>query len=103
VKQAKLYLYDTGLACTLLGIDAAAQLESHYLRGALFEDAVILEKVGPREARITSKGNSQLYNKSVDATYYLYFRTSSTGYGLAVEKFGDGSVEYEWGTFTVRQ
>ena len=45
VKQAKLYFYDTGLACTLLGIEAAAQLESHYLRGALFENAVILERM----------------------------------------------------------
>ena len=48
VKQAKLYFYDTGLVCTLLGIDAAAQLESHYLRGALFENAVILEKMKRR-------------------------------------------------------
>jgi predicted AAA+ superfamily ATPase len=45
VKQAKLYFYDTGLACTLLGLEKAGQLESHYMRGALFENAVILEKM----------------------------------------------------------
>lgn len=45
VKQAKLYFYDTGAACTLLGIEAGKQLESHYMRGALFENAVILEKM----------------------------------------------------------
>lgn len=45
VKQPKLYFYDTGLACTLLGLENADQLESHYLRGALFENAVILEKM----------------------------------------------------------
>ena len=45
VKQPKLYFYDTGLACTLLGLEKADQLESHYLRGSLFENAVILEKM----------------------------------------------------------
>lgn len=48
VKQAKLYFYDTGLAATLLGMEKAEQLESHYLRGALFENAVILEKMKHR-------------------------------------------------------
>lgn len=43
VKQAKLYFMDTGVACSLLGIESAAQLESHYLRGGLFENAVVLE------------------------------------------------------------
>jgi len=45
VKQPKLYFYDTGLACSLLGLETAGQLETHYGRGALFENAVILEKM----------------------------------------------------------
>lgn len=43
VKQPKLYFTDTGLACSLLGIESARQVESHYLRGALFENAVVVE------------------------------------------------------------
>ena len=39
----KIYFYDTGLACALLGISKVSQLDSHYLRGALFENLVILE------------------------------------------------------------
>lgn len=39
----KLYFYDTGMACSLLGIQSAKQLETHYLRGALFENFVITE------------------------------------------------------------
>ncbi|HLK97633.1 MAG TPA: ATP-binding protein [Hymenobacter sp.] len=43
IKSPKLYFYDTGLACSLLGIQQVQQLESHYLRGGLFENLVITE------------------------------------------------------------
>ncbi len=36
-------LYDTGLACHLLGLEKSSQLETHYLKGALLENTVILE------------------------------------------------------------
>lgn len=42
-KTPKLYFYDTGLATYLLGIENAAQLATHPLRGALFENMVINE------------------------------------------------------------
>lgn len=41
VKSPKLYFTDTGLACSLLVIRDAGQLQSHYLRGSLFENLVI--------------------------------------------------------------
>ena len=41
VKSPKLYFHDTGLACSLLEITDAHQLENHYLRGGLFENYVI--------------------------------------------------------------
>jgi predicted AAA+ superfamily ATPase len=43
VKSPKLYFYDTGLACSLLGIRDASQVGLHYLKGALFENLVINE------------------------------------------------------------
>jgi hypothetical protein len=43
VKSPKLYFYDTGLACSLLGIRDKNQVKSHYLKGALFENLVINE------------------------------------------------------------
>lgn len=43
VKTPKLYFHDTGLACALLGIRSAMQVNTHYLRGALFENLVINE------------------------------------------------------------
>ena len=41
VKTPKLYFYDTGLACSLLGISSEEQLQTHYLKGELFESFVI--------------------------------------------------------------
>ncbi|MFC1732625.1 ATP-binding protein [candidate division KSB1 bacterium] len=43
VKMPKLYFYDSGLACALLGIREADQLSFHPLYGALFENFVIAE------------------------------------------------------------
>lgn len=41
VKTPKLYFYDTGLACSLLGITSSEQLDVHFLRGGLFENMVV--------------------------------------------------------------
>lgn len=48
IKMPKLYFYDTGLVCTLLGLEKESQLETHYLKGALFENLIILEIVKKR-------------------------------------------------------
>ncbi len=43
VKTPKLYFYDTGLLCSLLNIENVAQLDTHHLRGSIFESLVITE------------------------------------------------------------
>lgn len=43
IKSPKLYFYDTGLACSILGIESEAQLFNHYLRGNLFESFIVSE------------------------------------------------------------
>lgn len=43
VKSPKLYFYDTGLLCQLLGIRETDQIVSHPLRGAIFENYVVAE------------------------------------------------------------
>lgn len=45
IKSPKLYFYDTGLACRLIGIGDPAQLAVHPFRGALFENLAISEVV----------------------------------------------------------
>lgn len=42
-KSPKLYFYDTGLLCYLLGIENPDQLMTHPLRGAIFENLVVTE------------------------------------------------------------
>jgi predicted AAA+ superfamily ATPase len=45
VKTPKIYFYDTGLLCVLLGFNHADDLKFHSLRGHIFEAAVISETV----------------------------------------------------------
>ena len=43
VKRPKLYFYDIGLVCSLLGIYNVNHIGNHPLRGALFENMVVSE------------------------------------------------------------
>lgn len=45
VKTPKLYFYDVGLVCYLLGIHNAEQVETHPLRGQIFENMVVCEMI----------------------------------------------------------
>jgi len=63
-KTAKLYFYDTGLACYLLGIKNASELSNHGYRGPLFENFVISELLKNR------------YNKGQRSNLF-YWRDSS--------------------------
>jgi predicted AAA+ superfamily ATPase len=60
IKSPKIYFTDTGLACYLLGIENAAQLQRDPLRGLLFENLVLLELVKAR------------YNQGLDPNMYFY-------------------------------
>lgn len=48
VKTPKLYFYDTGLACYLLGLREAEELNVHFAKGALFENYVVTEYIKNR-------------------------------------------------------
>jgi len=65
VKTPKLYFYDTGVACSLLGIRSTAELEQHFARGALFENFVIVETM------------KQFYHRGLRAP--IFFWRDSTG------------------------
>ena len=45
IKSPKLYFYDTGLACSLLGIRSADQVNTHFLKGGLFENLILNELI----------------------------------------------------------
>jgi len=60
VKTPKLYFYDVGLAAYLLGIEKTSHVETHPLRGSLFENMVTLELLKKR------------YNSGLDNNLYFY-------------------------------
>jgi predicted AAA+ superfamily ATPase len=60
IKSPKLYFYDTGLASYLLGISSSVHIARDPLRGALFENMVILELLKSR------------LNQGMDHNLYYY-------------------------------
>jgi len=48
IKRPKIYFYDTGLVCSLLGITHEEQLALHPLRGSLFECLIVTELLKKR-------------------------------------------------------
>lgn len=58
VKMPKLYFYDTGLACSLLGLENEKQVTTHFLLGALFENLIISDL---QKYRMNKGLNSDFY------------------------------------------
>ena len=58
IKSPKLYFYDAGLVCWLLGIRDSSQLASHPLRGSIFETFILSELV---KARLNAGESAQLH------------------------------------------
>jgi predicted AAA+ superfamily ATPase len=82
IKSPKLYFYDTGLVCFLLGIENEQQLKSHPLRGAIFENLVVLEFVKSR------------LNQGKDPNFYYYRDKSQKEIDL-IQENGNQYVAYE--------
>jgi predicted AAA+ superfamily ATPase len=79
VKSPKLYFYDTGLACALLDIHSASQVDTHYLRGNLFENMVINAFV------------KEAWNKGQQTD--LRFWRDSAGNEVDLLVYGNGSTQ----------
>ena len=76
VKTPKLYFCDTGLACSLLEIRNVSQLDTHYLRGGLFENMVINEYI------------KRSYNRGAEPS--LFFWRDSAGHEVDLIEYVDG-------------
>jgi uncharacterized protein len=74
IKRPKLYFYDTGLVCSLLGIQNQNHLDNHPLKGVLFENFVIAELI---------KQNSFLNEQSA---FYYWRSISGVEIDLIIEK-----------------
>jgi predicted AAA+ superfamily ATPase len=70
VKRPKVYFYDTALVCYLLGVKNTSHLNTHPLRGAIFEGMVVTELIKKR----TNAG----------LTINLYYWRDKTGHEIDI-------------------
>ncbi len=82
VKTPKMYFCDTGLVCFLIGIENKDQLATHPLRGAIFENYVVLEALKSR------------YNKGKLSNFFFYRDQSQREVDL-IQDFGNSIHAYE--------
>lgn len=81
-KTPKLYFYDSGLLCYLLGVEHASQLDTHPLRGAIFENIAVSELIKNR------------YNTAKEPNLYFYRENSGREVDI-IEETPDGLNIYE--------
>lgn len=81
-KTPKIYFYDTGLLCFLLGIRNAEQLSVHPLRGAIFENVAVIELLKRR------------FNDGKLSNIYFYRENKGREVDI-VQEFGAGLDIYE--------
>lgn len=81
-KSPKLYFYDTGLVCSLLGIDSAEQVKTYHSKGALFENLIITELVKSR------------FHRGENPRFYFWQNKTKQEIDLIVEN-NDNPIPYE--------
>ncbi|MFO3727017.1 ATP-binding protein [Butyricimonas muris] len=81
-KTPKLYFMDTGLACYLLGIESAEQLARDKMRGAIFENFVVMEALKKR------------YNEGKESNLFFYRDSNQNEVDLLMKR-NDGFVGVE--------
>lgn len=74
VKSPKLFFYDTGLLCNLLGIENQDQLVSHALKGHIFENFIISDIL------------KQFYNKGQKPKMYFWRDKTGNEIDCIIEK-----------------
>ena len=88
IKSPKFYFYDVGLASYLIGIENPAQVATHPLRGALFENVVVAETLKHRFNRGLQSNLSFLRDSKGLECDLLY----ETGQGISAIEIKSGST-----------
>lgn len=76
IKSPKIYFYDTGLACFLLGLNTTQQVDNFHQRGSLFENMVIIELLKKR------------LNQKIPANFYFWQDSNGVEVDLLIEENG---------------
>ena len=87
VKSPKIYFFDTGIACFLLGIDSKETLSRSFLKGRLFETFVVNE-IRKSYENEGNKTNFYYYRDYAQREVDLVFIQKGTLYAVEC-KFGD--------------
>lgn len=74
VKTPKIYFYDTGLVCHLLGITKESDLDIHFIKGAVFENYIITELV------------KQTWNSGKSLRHFFWRDNTGNEIDLLIEK-----------------
>ena len=82
IKSPKLYFYDTGLVCALLGISSANMVKTFHSKGALFENLIITELIKSR------------LHKGVNPRFFFWQNKTRQEIDLIIDK-PEGPVPYE--------
>lgn len=77
IKSPKMYFYDTGLLCHLLGINSISSLKQNRLYGAIFENFIV------------SEIRKNRYNKQQFGSMYFFRDSSGNELDVVIEKDGE--------------
>ena len=77
VKSPKLYFNDPGLACYLLDIETPQQLDRDKMRGAIFENMIVMEAIKHR------------YNMGLEGGVFFYRDSNQNEVDLLIKQEGD--------------
>lgn len=94
IKTPKLYFTDTGLACYLLGIESAQQLSSDRMRGALFENFIVMDAL-KRRYNLGKESNLYFYRDSHQNEIDLLLKNSSGLYGIEIKSSMTYHTDFE--------
>lgn len=76
IKSSKIYFHDTGLLCNLLGITTENQVETHYLKGELFENLIMTEIL------------KYFYNQGINKQLYFWRDSNGNEVDIIIENQG---------------
>lgn len=93
IKSPKIYFYDTGLLCYLLGIDSVKELSTHPIIGGIFENLIIADI---RKQLFNNRSSSQLYfwRDSAKNEIDLLIKNGSKFYPIEIKAGASFNTDY---------
>ena len=92
IKSSKIYFYDTGLLCYLLGVKLPEDLQYHHLKGFIFESFVIAEV------------RKQIYNRQLNGDIWFFRDSNGNEVDAIIEAPGMvKAIEIKSGKTVVKQ